>query len=162
HDVPVEHHERQPAIPFQRVQRVEVEDRLLLGGLQPVVARHPRIVLVGLAVAVLPVVPFARADADPQQEAADREGGLGRPVVDEIDDGVARVVGNPGATQGSPSSFFSWTCSSMSSAKTSFLRWSFSSKAAILLSLASGSAARRLPAWAKAAVPFSKNCFCQR
>src|SRR5262249_25573311 len=162
HDVLVEHHEGQAAVALQGVQGVEIDNRLLLGGLQPVVARDPGVVLVGLAVAALPVVPLAGADADPQQEAADGDGGLGRPAVDEIDDGVAGVVGNPGATQGSPSSFFSWTCSSMSSARTSFLRWSLSSRAAILRSLASVSALRRLPALAKAAVPFSKSCFCQR
>src|SRR5262245_60298616 len=141
---------------------MEIDDGLLLRGLQPVVARDPGIMLVGLAVTALPVVPLAGADADPQQEATDSDGGLGRPAVDEIDDGVAGVVGNPGATQGSPSSFFSWTCSSISSARTSFLRWSLSSRAAILRSLASWSALRCLPEVSKAAVPFSKNCFCQR
>ena len=54
-------------------------------------------------------------------------GALG-PVADEVDDGVAGVVGNPGSGQSSPSSFFSWICSSMSSATTSFLRWSLCSQ----------------------------------
>jgi hypothetical protein len=36
------------------------------------------------------------------------------------DDGIARVMGNPWAAQSSPRSFFSCTCSIMSSARTSF------------------------------------------
>src|SRR5262249_52080064 len=150
-DVGIEHHEGQPPVALQGVLLMEVEDGLLLLGLQPVVARDPGVVLVGLAVARLPVVPLAGADAQPDEEAGDGDAGALRPAVDEIDDGVAGVVGNPGASQGSPSSFFSWTCSSISSARTSFLRWSLSSRAAILRSLAPSSAWRRLPGFSKAA-----------
>jgi len=67
------------------------------------------------------------------------------PLVDEIDDGIAGIVENPEAVQGSPSSVFSWTCSSMSSESTSFLRWRLSWRAAILRSLSSSTAWRRLP-----------------
>src|SRR5262249_39448340 len=161
HDVGVQHHERQAAVALERVAGVEGDDGLLLLGLQPVVPGDPGVVLVGLAVAALPRVPLRGGDAEPDEEAGDGDAGLGRPGLDEIDDGVAGVVGNPGALQGSPSSFFSWTCSSISSARTSFLRCSLSSRAAILRSLASGPALRRLPLVPKAAVPFSKNCFCQ-
>src|SRR5262249_30139438 len=120
------------------------------------------VVLVGLAVAALPGVPLGGGDADPNQEAAHRDAGLVGPALDEIDDGIAGVVGNPGSFQGSPRSFLSWTCSSISSERTSFLRWSFSWRAAIVRSLASWPVLRRLPVFAKAAVPFSKSCLCQR
>src|SRR5262249_54084995 len=160
--VGIEHHEGQAAVTLQGEAVVEVEDGLLLRVGEPVVARDPGVVLVGLAVAVLPRVPLAGGDADPEQEARDGDAGLVRAAVDKIDDGIAGVVGNPGAGQGSPSSFFSWTCSSISSARTSFLTRSLSSNAAILRSLASASALPRLPWFWKAAVPFSKNCFCQR
>ena len=63
-----------------------------------------------------------------------RDGDLGAlgPVADEVDDGVAGVVGNPGPGQSSPSSFFSLICSSINSATTSFLRWSLSRRAAMV------------------------------
>src|SRR5262249_10172600 len=156
-DVPVEHHEGQAAVALERVLRVEGDDGLLLGVVEPVVAGDPGVVLVGLAVAVLPGVPLARADADPGQEAGDGDASAPGPAVDEVHEGVARVVGDPGARQGSPSSFFSWTCSSMSSERTSCLRRSLSSRAAILRSLASSTVLRGLPGEAKAVCPFSKN-----
>src|SRR5262249_22773230 len=133
-----------------------------LGVGQPVVARDPGVVLVGLAVAVLPRVPLGGGNAKPQEEGHDGDAGLVGPALHEIDDLVAGVVGNPDAFQGSPSSFFSWTCSSISSERTSCLRCSFSWRAAIWRSLPSLSALRRLPVFSKAAVPLSKNCFCQR
>jgi hypothetical protein len=52
-------------------------------------------VLVGLAVAVLPGVPLGGSQAQPQQEAGDGNAGLIGPAVDEIDNLVAEVVGNP-------------------------------------------------------------------
>jgi hypothetical protein len=91
----VEHHEGQAAVTLQGEEVVEVEDRLLLGVLQPVVAWDPGVVLVGLAVAVLPGVPLGGGQAEPDQEAGDGDAGLAGPTVDEIDDLVAGVVGNP-------------------------------------------------------------------
>ena len=81
--------------------------RLLLVVGEPVIARHPGVVLVDLAEALLPVVELAGADADPGEEAADGDLGLVAPGADEIDDLVAGVVGDPAAGQSSPSSFFS-------------------------------------------------------
>jgi len=74
---------------------MEVADGLFLLVFQPVVARNPGIVFVGLAVAVLPGVPLGGGQAKPQQEAGDGNAGLIGPTVDEIDDLVASVVGNP-------------------------------------------------------------------
>src|SRR5262249_45310326 len=159
--VPVEHHEGQAAVALQREQRVEVADGLFLRVRQPVVAWDPGVVLVGLAVAVLPGVPLGGGEAEPAQQASDGQAGLVRPAVDEIDDLIAAVVGNPQSVQSSPSSFFSWTCSSMSSERTSCLRRSLASRAAICWSLASLSALRRWSWAVKAAWPFSKNSFCQ-
>src|SRR5262249_56007226 len=117
--------------------------------------------VVGLGVGVVPGVALGGRQAEPEEEAGDGKAGRAGPAVDEIDDLVAGVVGNPEAVQGSPSSFFSWTCSSISSARTSFLRWSLSWRAAICRSLALVSALRRLSLAVKAAVPFSKKSFCQ-
>jgi hypothetical protein len=74
---------------------MEVEDGLFLLGLEPVVARDPGVMLVGLAVAALPGVPLGGGQAEPEQEASDGDAGLTGPAVDEIDDLVAGVVGNP-------------------------------------------------------------------
>ena len=75
-DVGIEHHEGQAAIAFQRMLTGEGADALLLVVGEPVVARHPGVVLVDLAEALLPVVELAGADADPGQEAADGDLGL--------------------------------------------------------------------------------------
>src|SRR5579884_1644748 len=158
-DVLVKHHEGQAAIALQRKQSVEVADSLLLLLFEPVVARNPGIMLIGLAVAALPGVPLGGGQAQPEQEASDGNAGLVGPTLDEVNDLVAGVVGNPDAFQSSPSSFFSWTCSSMSSERTSCLRCSRASRSAILRSLASVSVLRRLSCAVKAAVPFSKKDF---
>jgi hypothetical protein len=52
-------------------------------------------VLVDFAETLLPVVKLAGADADPGQKARERNVGFIRPGADEIDDVVARVVGDP-------------------------------------------------------------------
>jgi len=61
------------------------------------VAGHPGVVLVDLAEALLPVVELAGADADPGEEATDGDGRLVAPGADEVNDGVADIVGNPAA-----------------------------------------------------------------
>jgi hypothetical protein len=71
-----------------------------------VVTRHPVIVLVDLAETSDPVLVLAAADAEPGDEARDRDIGLVAPGADEIDDLVARVVGDPALGQGSPRFFF--------------------------------------------------------
>jgi hypothetical protein len=81
---------------------VEVEDGLALLGFEPVVARDPGVVFVDLAVAMLPGVPLGGGEADPDQEAGNGDAGFAGPVVDEINEGVAGVVGNPESFQSSP------------------------------------------------------------
>jgi hypothetical protein len=103
---------------------MEVENGVFLPVGEPMVARQPAVVLVDLAVAFPPVEELAPRDADPGDQARAGQFGLLGPGADVIDDGVAGVVGNPGAVQGSPRLFFSSTCSSMSSAITPSLRWS--------------------------------------
>src|SRR5215208_16201 len=121
-DLLVEHHEGQPAVSLEREPVVEVEDGLLLVRQEPVVAWDQGIVLVGLAVALAPVEELAAADADPGDEPVGGNLGLRRPVANEVDDVVARVMGNPATRQGSPRSFFSWVYSAAISAMTpSFL-----------------------------------------
>ncbi len=64
---------------------------------EPMIAWHQGVVLVDLAKAFLPVVELALGQAHPGEEATSRDAGLVAPVADEIDDGVAGVVGNPTA-----------------------------------------------------------------
>jgi hypothetical protein len=61
------------------------------------IARHEGVVLVDFAEALLPVMELAGADADPVEEATSGGVRLVAPVSDEIDDGVAGVMGNPAA-----------------------------------------------------------------
>ena len=68
---------------------------LLLGFLQPVVAWNPGVVLVGLPGGVLPSVPLRDDQSHPQEEASDGDAGLVGPAVDEVNDLIAGVVGNP-------------------------------------------------------------------
>jgi hypothetical protein len=130
-DVGVNHHEGEPAVALQGKEFLEVEDGFAFLGFEPVVAGDPGIMFVDLAVAVLPRVPLGSGQAQPQQKASDREAGLVGPTADEVNDLIAGIVGNPESGQSSPRSFFSWTCSSMSSERTSCLRRSLAWSSAI-------------------------------
>jgi hypothetical protein len=94
-DILIDHHESQAAITLQREQCMEIANGLFLLVFKPMVTRNPGIVFVGLAVALLPGVPLGGGQTQPQQEAGDRNAGLIGPSVDEIDDLVADVRGNP-------------------------------------------------------------------
>ena len=109
-DVGVEHHEGQPAIAFEGMAAGEGADALLLVVGEPVVARHPGVVLVDFAEAAFPVVELAGADADPGEEACHGDLRLVAPGADEIDDLVAGVVGNPAAGSRFPKTLFLTGC----------------------------------------------------
>ena len=94
-DIGVEHHEGEPSVALQGEEFLEIEDGFTFLGFEPVVARDPGIVLVGLTVAVLPGVPLGGGQAEPQQEAGDGDAGLVGPAVDEVNDLVAAIMGNP-------------------------------------------------------------------
>src|SRR5882672_10457272 len=115
--------------------------------------------LVGLAVALAPVVKLAHAQLHPAQQSLDRKVSLLRPTPDEIHYSVADIRLNPATVQSSPSSFFNATCSAINSARTSSLcRIFFSSFSIRCCSwFRSG---ERLPCRADAA--FRNNCSCQR
>lgn len=121
-DVGIEHHEGEPAIAFEGMGAGEVLDLGLFDVGEPVIAWHPGVVFVDFAVALPPIVEFARTDADPREEATDGDFRLVAPGSNEIDERVTGVVRHPLAGQGSPRLFLSETCSSMSSASTESLR----------------------------------------
>src|SRR5512135_307707 len=125
HDVGVQHHISQPPIPFQGVTVLERKDGGLLPVLQPGAAREGSVVPVGGALPSAPATELAQGDPQPSDQDQDREPGARGPVPDELDHGITGGRGNPSPVQSSPSSFFSSICSSMSSERTSCLRWSF-------------------------------------
>ena len=84
------------------------------------VTRELSIVLVDFAVTFLPVKVLAGAEPDPANDLAGWDLGFLFPSSDIVDDGFADVLGKPLSIQSSPSSFFNLTCSSRSSATTSF------------------------------------------
>src|ERR1019366_9245264 len=131
-DVGIEHHEGHAAITGVVVRAREVADAHDFVLSEPMIARHPVVVFVDFAEALNPVVILAARDADPGHETRDRHLGLVGPGADEIDDGVARVVGDPALGQSSPRLFFCSVRASMSSAMTSFLRTSLASSCWIL------------------------------
>ena len=105
---------------------MKLDDRLLFPVFEPPVAGNPAVVLVDFAVALPPVVELAQTDSDPLDDLLGRDFRPVRPIANVVDDLITSVVGNPGSGQSSPSTFFSLTCSSSSSATTSFLRCSLS------------------------------------
>ena len=105
--VGIEHHEGQASVAVERVTPREGDDAMFFIVGKPMIAWDPGVVLVDLAEAVLPVVELAGADADPGEEAGRGDVGFVAPGADEIDDGVAGIVGDPAALQFSPRLFFS-------------------------------------------------------
>jgi hypothetical protein len=84
---------------------VKLDDSLLFPVFEPPVAGNPALVLVDLAVTLSPVVELAQADADPLDDLLGRDFHPVRPIPNVVDDLIASVVGNPGSSQSSPSTF---------------------------------------------------------
>src|SRR5690606_1284009 len=148
---------------------VEGADLLPLGGLDPMIAGHQRVVLVGLAVALPPVEELPPGNTDPANEAVGGDFGLVRPRANEVDDLVARVVRDPAALQGSPEVFFNFTYSSEISAITASFLASFASCWATRASSSAMRACSRcswleapfLPPPSNTLAAFSKSWRCQ-
>ncbi len=87
--------EGESAITVEWMGVVIIEDRLFLPLFEPPVAWDLAVVLVGLAVATFPIMELARAEPQPAQQTFGGQFRALRPVVDVVDDFVARVVGNP-------------------------------------------------------------------
>ena len=85
----------------------------------PVIAWHKGIVFIGLAIALTPIVVFARGEPDPRQQPCAgqlREAGV---VAHKVADLITKIMGHSEAIELSPSSFFARMKSSMISAMTS-------------------------------------------
>jgi hypothetical protein len=95
-DVAIKHHEGESAIALQREPMVEVDDRVLLPLLEPVITGDKHVVFVGFAVAISPLVILGAGEFHPaHQEQQRTDLGAGREPRDEVDDIVTGVVGNP-------------------------------------------------------------------
>src|SRR5579863_2034718 len=128
HHVAIQHHEGQPSVAFEGEALVEVQNGLLLPLFEPVIPGDHGVVFIGLAVALAPGEELAARQFEPTQEPLGGQLGLLAPGAHEIHHGIAHVMGNPAAVQGSPSSFFSWTYSAEISAMTESLRASLASR----------------------------------
>lgn len=134
HDVQIEHHEGQPSISLKGVIEMEANDGILFPILEPVVAGDFSVVLIGLSVSFPPLIELARADCGPSDESIDGDLSLLGPKGEEVDHGIAGIVWDPPSLQIPPIFFFNVMCSSMSSERTSSLRRSLASSAAIFAS----------------------------
>ena len=74
---------------------MEVDDRILFPLLEPVIAGNEHVVFVGFAVAIPPLVILRAGEFHPAHQAQRADLGAGREPLDEVDDIVAGVVGNP-------------------------------------------------------------------
>ena len=88
---------------------MESDDRLLLPVVDSEIAGDLAVVLVGLPVALSPVVELGIQNPQPADQAGNGNLRPFMPLLDVVDDLVTGVVGNPGGPQGSPSSFFNLT-----------------------------------------------------
>jgi hypothetical protein len=95
HDVAIKHHEGQPAIALQREFTVEVDDGILLPLFEPMIAGNERVVFVGFAEAISPLVILGAGEFHPAHQAQRADLGAGRDPLDEVDDIVTSVVSNP-------------------------------------------------------------------
>lgn len=128
HNVGVEHHKRHPSVPFQRILQMKVHDGLLFPLFQPEIAGNPTIVLIDAAIAFPPRVEIACRPFEPNNEAPGADLRLLRPAPDENprSDPARRAVRRPRSDF--PNAFFSATCSTMSSARSSAFVWIFFSR----------------------------------
>jgi hypothetical protein len=65
HHVTIQHHESQPAVAFPRALMMEINNGHLFPRLQPMIARHQSVVLIGFAVTITPRVKLAPTQTNP-------------------------------------------------------------------------------------------------
>ena len=119
-DIGVDHHVGQPSIPLIRMMSPKLQDSLDFPVSEPEVFRDFAVVLVGIAIAFLPVGEFAAGNSNPVRDPSLWDLSSTGPIADEIDYVVPCLMGDPSIFQLSPRLFFSVTCSCMSSESTSF------------------------------------------
>ena len=131
-DIVIQHHKSKPAISFQRVLLIEVDDGILFPGIEPMIPRNEAVVFVDFSISLSPIVELGPRHPQPANNLQGPQGGaLRRPAMNEIDDRVAHIVRGPDFRYSSPSSFFKTTCSCINSASASLRICSLASNAAM-------------------------------
>ena len=74
---------------------MEIDNGILFPLLEPVITGNERIVFVGFALAISPVVILRAGEFHPAHQAQRADLGAGREPLDEIDNRVTGVVRNP-------------------------------------------------------------------
>ena len=74
---------------------MEVDDRILLPLLEPVITGNQDVVFVSFTVAISPLVILGAGEFHPVHQAQRADLGAGREPLDEVDDIVTDVVRNP-------------------------------------------------------------------
>ena len=95
HQVLVDHAKGQAAVAVERMGVVIVHDGLFLLWQEPVIARNAGVVLVGFAIAQLPVEELGAVDAEPADKALLRKLRFLGPGGDEVNDLIAQIMRNP-------------------------------------------------------------------
>jgi hypothetical protein len=91
----VEHHEGQPAIPFEGILQIKPDDLLPLPIFQPKVPRYGGIMLICFPIPLNPSVKLAPGNRQPGNKMMQGYLGFLRPLLGKVDNGVAYVMGNP-------------------------------------------------------------------
>ncbi len=99
------HHFGEAPVSDRGVQRLEIEDPLLFALFEPKIPGDVAVVLVLGAVALAPVVELADGEAGDGEECFDGAVGPFGPMVDEVDDLVARFGLDPAPVERAPNSF---------------------------------------------------------
>ena len=97
HDVPIQHHEGQPAVPLQRILLVKGDDGLLLPILQPKVPGNPPVMLVHFPIVAEPSIKLTGPHPQPGNELAPQDLCLLRPAIHKINYGITGIRRHPNA-----------------------------------------------------------------
>jgi len=95
-NISVKHHKGLAPIAFQEVLQMKITNGLLLPVFKPEVAWNLAVMLIGFAVAALPVVILTGSNPEPGNKVRHSDTGLLGPVFDKVDHAIPEVVGNPG------------------------------------------------------------------
>ena len=105
-DISVQEHERQPTVALKRIAQGKFDDGLPFPRFKPEVTWDQSIMFIDFAVTQGPCIKLALRHGQPGYDAFQRHFRFLAPLLAEVNNGVADIMGNPTAIQSSPSSFF--------------------------------------------------------
>lgn len=104
--IAIQQHERQPTVALKGIVQGKLDDCFPFPRFKPEVAWDQPVMFIDLAVALDPCIKFALRHGQPGYDAFQRHFRFLAPLVAEVNNSIADVMGNPAAIQSSPSSFF--------------------------------------------------------